>query len=161
MRLLFRCARASSGNGIVERSLRTIKRIASKRLYTGTKDNVHGVSALANALYRYERSTESSRWSSNLKAEYMKRETSSRGELDRNSLTVHEDGVPRRVKDLRLFPYTTNNPVKDEITASRDDEMYITFSYSGNGDDLSVESDLGVSSDGNDNEGQQLTMGPS
>ena len=71
------------------------------------------------------------------------------------------DGVLCYVRDICPFPYATNNLVEDDIPTSSDDEMYITVSNSRDEDDHLVDSDLGSSSDSNDNEGQQLTMGPS
>ena len=71
--------------------------------------------------------------------------------------TVCIDKVPYHVRDLCFFPY---NPMKDKITTSGDNKMNITVGDNGDGDNHLVDSDLGSSSDGNDNEGQQLTMRP-
>lgn len=62
--LRFRCAYPPLGNGIVERSHRSIKRIATRKQCTVEeavywynvmlKDGVHSLTAPANALYTYE-----------------------------------------------------------------------------------------------------------
>ena len=75
--------------------------------------------------------------------------------------TVCIDKVLYHVRDFHSFLYAVSNPVEDKIPVSGDDKMYITVCNSGDGNDHSVDSDLGSLRDDNDKEGQQLTMWPS
>ena len=144
------------------------------------KDNVHGASAPTNTLYKYEVRIKGIDGILPLEPNpetgiYPKEDSVLGGTWPNKCASrwktgtvtalvspqmVCVDGMPRHVRDLRSFPYVVNNPVEDEIPASGDDEIYITVSNNGDGDDHLIYANLGGSSNGNDNKGQQLTIEP-
>ena len=179
--LRFRCAYKPSGNGIAERSHRSIKRIAARKRCTiqeavywynvAPKDGIRSATAPANALYQYEVRVKGVDKISPLPAEF-ELEIYKKGDVVLiadwpnkctsewktgivtelvSPQTVCVDGVPRHVRDLRPFPNPVSRTVENGTAASSDDEICVMVTN--DGDDHSADD-----SDDSDDQSQQIVM---
>ena len=154
MRVRFRCAYVASGNGIAERSHRSVKRIAARKCCTiaeavywynmAPKDDVDSSTAPANKLYNYEvrvlgidrvEHTEAGAINSPydvgdtvwVKPQGTRCNTKYRvGTVTGvvSDHTVEVDGMPRHVRDLRSVVPVPERAPRDEV-ASDDDDMIL------------------------------------